>query len=60
MEPEVKSAIWYSTVLLLKLATFPLIVGFNRVKRKVFVAEEDCAFGGQVKTNDVVIERIRR
>lgn len=61
MTPELTAAAFYAAILLLKLATFPCIVGFNRIKRKVFVADEDVtSMGGQVKYTDLVIERIRR
>jgi hypothetical protein len=55
------AAVWWSTILLLKLATFPPIIGATRVLRKIFVSQEDVAFfGGQVKIDDAVIERRRR
>ena len=61
MDTTVKAVVWYSAVLLLKLASFPLIIGVNRVRRGVFVAEEDARFfGGVVKFTDVWIERLRR
>lgn len=68
IDPEyLPTLVWYSTLLLLKLATFPMLVGFNRVRRGIFVAEEDVVYFGsadsstqRVKFDDVVIERIRR
>ena len=68
IDPEYfHTLVWYSTLLLLKLATFPMIIGLNRVRRGIFVTEEDVAFFGspnssthRVKFDDVVIERIRR
>ena len=61
LSEELAAAVWWSAILLLKLASFPLIIGLTRVSRKIFVAEEDVTFfSGQVKTSDVVIERRRR
>lgn len=59
---ELSAAVWWSTVLLLKLATFPPIIGATRVlQRKVFVTAEDVSFfGGQEKIGDAVVERRRR
>ena len=52
---------WYCALLLFKLATFPPIIGFNRVKEGVFVSSEDTSSGwGQVRFDDQRIERIRR
>jgi len=62
MNAELEAAVWWSTILLLKLATFPLIVGSTRMRRKVFANDEDAGGreGAQVKYTDVVIERRRR
>ena len=61
MDLNVKTAVWFSALLLLKLASFPLIIGLNRLKRKVFVVEEDARFfGGQVTLSDDWTERLRR
>ena len=62
LSAAVESAVWWSSLLLLKLATFPVIVGQARMSRKVFANEEDVAGneGAQVKTTDVVVERRRR
>ncbi|KAL5263293.1 hypothetical protein ACHWQZ_G008620 [Mnemiopsis leidyi] len=61
---ELSAAIWWSTILLLKLATFGLLVAPARMKRKVFANPEDSSFHGakpeDVKLNDEVVERRRR
>ena len=61
MGAELSAAVWWSTILLLKLATFPLIIALTRVTKKIFVAGEDATFfGGEVKLDNDVIERRRR
>ena len=64
LSAELTAAIWWSTILLLKLATFGPIVGLARKSRKVFANPEDAKGHGlkpeDVKTNDVVVERRRR
>ena len=61
LSAELTAAIWWSTILLLKLATFGPLVGMTRIKRKVFANPEDCAKSGvEVKMGDVVVERRRR
>ena len=59
---ELTAAAWWSTILLLKLASFPAIIGLTRVGRKIFVTSEDVKFfgSGQMKVDDAVVERRRR
>ena len=62
LNAALQAAVWWSTILLLKLATFGPIVGFTRTKRKVVANEEDAKFkgGATVSTSDPVVERSRR
>ena len=65
LSAELSAAVWWSTILLLKLATFGIIVGFTRARRGVSANPEDAAAvtGGKpelAKTTDVVVERRRR
>jgi len=62
LSAELEAAAWWSTLLILKLATFGIITGQARFKRNVFANEEDIVGkeGAQMKTTDVVVERRRR
>ena len=59
---ELEAAVWYSTILLLKLATAGLVTASSRFRRNVFANEEDVVGneGAQLKHTDVVVERYRR
>ncbi|XP_063686074.1 microsomal glutathione S-transferase 1-like [Bolinopsis microptera] len=59
---ELEAAVWYSTILLLKLATAGLLTASSRFRRNVFANEEDVVGneGAQLKHTDVVVERYRR
>ena len=61
---ELSAAVWWSTILLIKLATAGLLVAPARLTRKVFSNPEDSTFHGgkpeDVKLNDEVVERRRR
>ncbi|KAL5263291.1 hypothetical protein ACHWQZ_G008618 [Mnemiopsis leidyi] len=59
---ELTAAAWWSTLLLLKLATFPAIIGLTRVGRGIFVSLEDVKYfgSGELKVDDAVVERRRR
>ena len=56
-----KSVYWYTLILLLKLASFPVLIGLGRVWKGVFLTEEDARFlrKGSVRQDDT-IERMRR
>ena len=61
---ELSAAVWWSTILLIKLATAGLLVAPARFKRKAFANPEDIVSQGgkpeDVKLNDEVVERRRR